>query len=151
MIPLAKVSRQSTHGRATPGLTLGKWANIFEIFYPFLIAITKLSICLQFIQIFGLNRNKKFWFLQVFILVNLLYFTATVFITTFQCTPRAKIWNPTIPGTCLNYQAFLLVTGIFNVITDALLLVLPIVSIWNLQMSKKRKLGISAVFVVGSL
>ena len=119
--------------------------------YPFLIAITKLSICLQFIKIFGLNRNKKFWFLQAFILVNLLYFIATIFITTFQCTPRAKIWNPTLPGTCLNYQAYLLVTGIFNIITDALLLVFPIISIWHLQMSPKRKLGVSAVFFVGSL
>lgn len=92
-----------------------------------------------------------FWFLQAFLLVNLLYFTATVFITTFQCTPRAKIWNATLPGTCLNYQAFILVTGVFNIITDALLLEFPIISIWNLQMSKKRKLGVSAVFVVGSL
>lgn len=81
----------------------------------------------------------------------MLYFTACLFITIFQCTPRAKIWNPAIPGTCLNYQAYIFATGIFNVVSDIIMLVFPMICIWNLQMSFKRKLGVSAVFFAGSL
>ena len=81
----------------------------------------------------------------------MLYFSACLFITIFQCTPRAKIWNPTVPGTCLDYQAFVLSTAIFNVLSDILMLVFPIICIWNLQMSMKRKLEVSAVFFLGSL
>ena len=132
-------------------LTSKQWANVSEVLYSPLIAITRLSICLQFAHIFVLNRDKKFWYLQVFICVNMLYFTAYFFATIFQCTPRAKIWNPEIPGKCLRYQAYNLATGLFNVVSDLLMLVFPIFCIWNLQMSNKRKVGVSAIFFVGSL
>lgn len=81
----------------------------------------------------------------------MLYFTAFFFVTIFQCTPRAKIWNPELPGTCLRYQTYTVATGIFNVVSDSLMLVFPIICIWNLQMSNKRKVGVSAIFFVGSL
>ncbi len=72
--------------------------DIYEILYFPAIAITKLSICLQYLSIFVLNREKKFWCLQLFIFINMFYFTATLLVTIFQCTPRAKIWNPQVPG-----------------------------------------------------
>ena len=126
-------------------------ANISEVLYAPLIAITRLSICLQFNHIFVLNRDKKFWYLQIFIWVNMLYFIALLFVTIFQCTPRAKIWNPEIPGRCLRYQAYTVATGLFNVVSDLLMLLFPITCIWNLQMSNNRKIGVSAIFFVGSL
>ena len=128
-----------------------QWANVSEMLYPPLIAITKLSICLQYIHIFVLNREKKFWYLQGFIWINMLYFIACFFVTTFQCVPRAKIWNPELPGQCLRYQTYIFATGLFNVVSDFLMLAFPMVCIWNLQMSTKRKIGVSAIFFVGSL
>ena len=81
----------------------------------------------------------------------MMYFTVCLFITIFQCTPRAKIWNPELPGTCLNYQTYIVATGIFNVVSDLLMIGFPMICVWNLQMSVKRKLGVSAVFFVGIL
>lgn len=81
----------------------------------------------------------------------MLYFTSSLFATIFQCSPRAKIWNPEIPGACIEYQAVILATGIFNIVSDIFMLVFPVTCIWNLQLSTKRKLGVSAVFFVGIL
>ncbi|KAI9842248.1 MAG: hypothetical protein M1837_007393 [Sclerophora amabilis] len=40
-------------------------------------------------------------------------------------------------------------TAVINIISDFAMLVLPIGSIWQLQMPKRRKMGLSAVFLTG--
>ena len=42
-------------------------------------------------------------------------------------------------------------TGIFNVILDFGILILPLSSIWKLQMTLRKRLLISGVFAIGSL
>jgi hypothetical protein len=39
--------------------------------------------------------------------------------------------------------------GVFNVITDFYMLVLPMFAIWQLNMSRGKKLGVSSVFLTG--
>ena len=41
--------------------------------------------------------------------------------------------------------------GFLNAILDTLILVLPIRMVWSLQMSSKQKLGVSAIFALGSM
>lgn len=138
-------------GWTIPYLILKQMTHIIEILYHPLIAITKLSICLQFLRIFVVDHGTKFWCIQTFICVNMFYYLARFFISIFQCDPRAKIWNPKLPGHCLNYQAYIFATGIFNVMSDILMLLFPLLCTWNLHMSFKRKLEVSAVFLVGNL
>ena len=81
----------------------------------------------------------------------MLYFVACFFTGIFQCTPRAKIWNPEIPGRCVDYKSFTVVTSVFNLVSDFLMLLFPLICTRRLQMSSKRKLGLSAIFSIGSL
>ena len=81
----------------------------------------------------------------------MMYFAACLFISIFQCVPRAKVWNPELPGSCVDYQTYILVTGFFNCGSDLLMLLFPLVCVLKLQMSTKRKLGLSAVFLIGTL
>ncbi|KAF7884301.1 uncharacterized protein EAF02_004637 [Botrytis sinoallii] len=136
---------------ATSVIEWAKWGAIAEVVYPPLIALTKLSICIQFLHIFVPERGIKYWGVQVFIWINMLYFVACFFVSLFQCLPREKIWNPTVRGTCLNYKPYILATGIFNCVSDALMLIFPVFSVWDLHMSFARKLGVSAIFLVGTL
>jgi hypothetical protein len=117
------------------------------------IALTKLSICLQLIRIFAINmeRGARFWAMQSFIWINMLYFMACFWVSLFQCRPIDKLWNTWKDGWCLNYGAYILATGIFNCASDFWLLVFPLANIWGLQMSARQKSGISAVFLVGTL
>jgi hypothetical protein len=39
--------------------------------------------------------------------------------------------------------------GWFNVVTDVILLAFPMYFVWRLQLSKKKKWGITIVFLVG--
>ena len=43
------------------------------------------------------------------------------------------------------------VRGPFNVVSDFYLLLLPLPAVWQLQLPLQKKLGISAIFLTGSL
>ena len=122
---------------------------LLEIIYHPVIAITRLSICLQFIHIFVVGHSARFWCIQGFILVSMMYYLAEFFVRIFQCKPIAKNWNPALPGHCIQYGVYH--TGIFNMLSDVVMLLFPLFCTWNLNLSTKRKLQVSAVFFVGTL
>ena len=124
---------------------------IVQTIYPPIQALIKLSICLQLVNIFTPDYDTKFWSIQGFIVVNGLYYIICWFFVVFQCNPRTKAWNPTLPGTCIQLWHYVLATGVINAVSDFLMLVFPIIWVWNLQMSKHRKFGVSAIFFVGML
>ena len=67
-----------------------------------------------------------------------------------MCNPREKIWNLLMTtGHCFNANAAYQATGVFNVISDFAILIVPIYPIWKLQMPLKRKLMMIAVFATG--
>ena len=82
----------------------------------------------------------------------LIVYTAAAFTSLFQCHPRKKLWDPLrTSGSCIDINPELLFTAIFNMITDFAILILPMPSIWKLQMPKKRKIMVTAIFGTGSL
>ena len=77
------------------------------------------------------------------------YFTDFIFEIT-ACTPREKIWNRLITtGHCRNTHAMYMASGIFNVLSDFAILILPIVPIWKLQLPFKKKILMIAIFSTG--
>lgn len=75
-----------------------------------------------------------------------------MFFNIFQCNPRQEIWNKLeTTGYCYNTNAIDKASGVFNVITDFAILILPMYSIWKLQMSLRNKILITCVFAIGFL
>ena len=79
------------------------------------------------------------------------YFLILAFLSIFQCKPIAKYWDPELPGHCINLSTYFVATGIFNLVSDIVMLLFPIYRTWKLQMSTKRKFGVSAIFFIGGL
>ena len=127
-------------------------SNTLGIYYVPLIYVSKLSILLQYMKLFIPNHTgKTYWSIHFLIWSNLLFYLAIMLAQIMECLPREKIWDPTVPGHCIDFTAVLIAGAVINVISDFLILVLPIGKIWQLQMSPKRKLGVSAVFTAGLL
>ncbi len=82
---------------------------------------------------------------------NFVFYTAITFVAIFVCTPRAKFWNPLLPGKCANIDAVNIITSVINATSDLVLLLLPIICVWKLQMGLRHKLGMSAVFATALL
>lgn len=122
--------------------------------YGFWIFFIKLSILLQYLQIFVplKTRDTIYWTSHALTWTNLLYYLIGTFLEIFSCTPIAKAWDPFITdGHCIDILAINVAASSINLLSDLAILILPQVSIWSLQMSLRRKVQISAIFLIGSL
>lgn len=54
-------------------------------------------------------------------------------------------------GRCFDGSASYKASGVFNVLSDFVMLILPMPVLWNLQMSLKKKLLTVGVFATGFL
>lgn len=125
--------------------------NIVYILYGPTTAAAKLSVLFQIKRIFATTkRDAVYWVVRVSLLLNTCFYFAVFIVYTFQCSPREAIWNPAVPGVCINTVAGDLTTGIINIISDIEALVLPAWAIWHLKIPVEKKLSIFTVFAVGS-
>ncbi|KAF2447361.1 hypothetical protein P171DRAFT_409978 [Karstenula rhodostoma CBS 690.94] len=124
---------------------------------PLLYAIgtcaAKMSLALFYRR---LNPNKVFQgFVWFTLFVCPAAYISIFFSLLFACKPIAASWDPlllALPTTvCLNRGGIYLSQALIGIITDVLLLMLPIPTVLKLQMPNKQKLGLVAIFAVGSI
>ena len=135
-------------------LTPAQYIYISSAMYGICIFFVKLSILLQYLQIFVplKSRNALYWTSHALIWTNLVFYLISVNLVLFGCKPIAKAWNPLITnGHCIDTLATDTAAGAINSLSDIVILVLPQVSIWRLQMALRRKIQISALFLIGLL
>lgn len=85
------------------------------------------------------------------IFANTVFYGVAFFVAIFDCTPRRRIWDENTPGHCLNNKTLYIFSAAFNIVSDSIMLTVPIYLIWTLQMSIRRKIGVSAIFATGVL
>jgi hypothetical protein len=114
-----------------------------------------MSILVQYLQMFAPSRTVNrfvFWGSWLVILTSFTFYTIDTFLTIFACNPREKIWNKfEQKGHCINYNAVILATGYFNIASDLAILLLPVRSVWKLQIPLRKKINISLLFGTGLL
>ena len=69
----------------------------------------------------------------------------------FQCRPIEAAWNLDPRAKCIKITTVWMVMGAMNVLTDVLLLLVPIPQLWALQMRRDTKFGIIGIFSIGGL
>ena len=110
----------------------------------------KLSLLILYYRIFGVNERFR-WALFVVIGIWTLYSWADTFIVIFQCNPVQKTWTPTEPGHCLDLIKLGVAAGYINILTDFMIIILPIPIVISLQLSTKTRLAVIAIFTTGIL
>ncbi|KAI4212359.1 MAG: hypothetical protein LQ351_004929 [Letrouitia transgressa] len=69
---------------------------------------------------------------------------------TFGCRPISFLWNPTIPGGhCINVKQFLKWMTFPNILTDIVILVLPVKIAWSLDLPRPQKVALTVTFSAG--
>ena len=84
-------------------------------------------------------------------LANALFYTIEVILAFLKCSPRARVWNKDIPGTCITTDEDLrgLPSAALNVLSDFLILFLPVNRVWRLQIPQQKRILLSLVFAMG--
>lgn len=109
----------------------------------------KLSILAFYGSIFPLRRFRyALWAVAIFTGAWIL--TAT-FAGIFQCVPVEYGWDRTIEGGyCIKYGRVVLVVSVTNIVTDFIILLMPINPVRGLQMSPQKKKLVLLTFALGS-
>lgn len=110
----------------------------------------KLSILLLYIRLFfpkGVIRGGSlfWWVIQAVIWLNLLYTVGLILAIALQCVPSNRPYG----SSCIDQYMVLMSASIINIISDLLVLIIPMASLWRLNMGRKRKWAVWALFVFG--
>lgn len=81
----------------------------------------------------------------------MIWMTFGIFCSIFQCLPIASQWDLSVKGSCLNYRDFMMAISIVNILTDFILLLIPVPGIWSLFMDRAKKFLTLITLATGSL
>ena len=112
--------------------------------------LSRVSIAALYLRLFPKGIARYISWLTLFYFVA--FVLAQMITGPFECRPISFLWNPEMVGAkCINIFLYFELSGILNIAGDVALLVIPIPTVWNLQVSPSRKAGIAIVFLSGSL
>ena len=131
-------------------VTGAKDAFAMEILYLPSAALPKITVLCLYLRVF-VRRDAR---MTCFCLLGFVAATwiAYLLAAVLQCKPLAYKWDRTIPGgRCFNIEAFYKTTSVPNILTDLIILVLPIPTVINLETSKVQRAECLLVFLIGSM
>ena len=81
------------------------------------------------------------------------WFLAFLVLELVGCRPLKGNWDITLdpPAKCLNRKALFTGNSITNILTDIAIICLPMSQVWHLQMSRRSKVAICCIFLLGGL
>ncbi|GAP84325.1 putative integral membrane protein [Rosellinia necatrix] len=122
---------------------------VAENTYAVVVALLKLSVLSLYRSIFA--HTKWFctltWVMSGFVVALA---AQTIISSDLQCIPLGRLWDLTLPGTCINYSLQALIAYIQNILIDIVLLTMPIPLVRKLHLDKRKKLGVILVFAAGA-
>ena len=83
--------------------------------------------------------------------IVILWTVAIYVASALMCIPLNKFWDASVEGTCIDTTKFYYGQQIPNIISDFIILVMPLKVVWGLPIGKSQKFLLSGVFLVGGL
>lgn len=112
--------------------------------------LTKTSLLLIMARVFS-PYKKTIVFIYVFLGIMLAYYIPAVVVKIRICVPIAKFWSTDLKGTCLNERSIILADAVVSVVSDMVILLLPLPLTLSLQMPTKKKIRVMGILGAGGL
>jgi hypothetical protein len=111
----------------------------------------KLTLMFHFYRILR-NTDSRLRMGYIVIMSLIAVFTiAQVFVTAVPCIPMDAFFDRTLTGNCIDDTTTKLVAGVGSIVTDFIILLLPVPVIWRLNLPVRQKWALAGVFGIGSL
>ena len=115
--------------------------------------MVKLSLFLHLLEVFGTLPWLRLLVYLGIVVTGLVYFSLMIVIAV-SCSPKHGYtkfdYLSAIAGPqCARNDYHNTWPGLFNIMSDFYLLVIPLPAVWGLQLPRTKKLGISAMFLTG--
>jgi hypothetical protein len=130
-------------------LTLAKVFYVYQIIYSLTVFTVKTAVLLLYRRLFPTPRFKIA--VHAMLAFNLACFISFESVVVFQCKRISDAWQNPMSGRCINQIAFFQTVAIFSIVTDSLILIMPLFVVWKLHANRKKKIALSGMFLLGSL
>lgn len=115
--------------------------------YTGCITCIKLSILSLYKRLFPVKPMINAVHLVGFLVI--LWCFGVCLVGALTCIPVKKLWDPTVPGGCIDLPKFYYGLQVPNIVTDFIILVMPMKLVWDLPISRVQKMLLSGIFVLG--
>ncbi|KAI1204348.1 uncharacterized protein F4807DRAFT_447797 [Annulohypoxylon truncatum] len=121
----------------------------FEALYGVTLMFAKWSILLFYQRVFGVSRSSVRWFARATMVIVFLWMVSVVLETFLLCRPLAYNWDTSIKGSCGDRNTVYVVAGATNMVTDFMVLLIPVPTIWKLSLPISQRIALTATFGLG--
>lgn len=111
--------------------------------------VVKLALLLIIARVFS-PYKKSIIFIYTFTGLLLAYYIAGLVVKIRPCMPISDYWESD-HSNCLDQRAVIMCDSIVSVVSDVLILFLPLPLTWSLQMEAKKKLRVIGILAAGGL
>jgi hypothetical protein len=119
-----------------------------SLFYVLSITPLRASILTLYYRLSPVKAYK--WIIVILFVISLLHSTIGLFFVIFSCNPVPKFWDITIlSGKCINRTTLSIQGAYVNIIFDFIMVVLPLPTVWRLNLPTRQKIAVSAIFMAG--
>ena len=125
------------------------WFFVAQTPYKIVVCLNKASVILLYMRIFVTRSFQRLCWIALVVIIC--WSIGAGFATIFQCVPVRKSWNKHLYGHCIDTDAFWIAYAVMNVLTDVMVLSLPIPQIFKLHLRLREKLMVSGVFLLGGM
>lgn len=138
-------------GRYTAKAESSQSVYVTMVMYGPTAFLTKVSILLILTRVFE-PFKKAVIFIYVFMGLMLAYYIPAIIVKIRICMPISYFWmGDEIEGSCLDQNKIILADAVMSVVSDLILLVLPIPLGWQLQIPMGKKMRVIGILGAGGL
>lgn len=108
----------------------------------------KMIVVVLLLRLFGVS-DKCMISAWIIIVTWTMWSIIDICLIVCGCHPEDKEWEPWIPGHCVSLQTIGVASGYINIAYDVMIWCLPIPKVLRLQLARRMKLALLAVFATG--
>ncbi|KAK1462142.1 integral membrane protein [Colletotrichum melonis] len=120
-----------------------------QVLYAAALGFVKLSITWMLQRIFFGHSTAFRLFAWIAMALSVCWALYTALIGFLICQPVQMAWDPSMQGTCGNHTTAYSAVAIFDIITDIIIVGLPIKFVAQLQVRRAHKIALYGVFCAG--
>ena len=127
-----------------------RWLWISSLVYSPASFFAKATLLLLVARVFAV-KEKMSRAIRLFVLFLLLPTIPIEVLKVNVCHPIRHYWDFSVPGTCLDMGKLYLVDLVFSLLTDVVVLVVPVILTWSLTIPLRKKIRIMILLGAGGI
>lgn len=138
-------------------LTFKQWMYIGSTIYSPAAFFTKVTLLLLIARVFSTNPRVSRW-IHIFIVILILAYLPVELLKIFLCQPVSAYWEMRYEAgadgddpTCFDPSALFMCDISIAIVTDFIILVLPIPLVWSMETNWRQKLKIAFLLGAGGV